>query len=199
MTAKRSNTKVVGWCIAGVFGMFAFGFALVPLYNVFCDITGINGKTGGRYEGAVSAEADMSRTVKVQFIAQNGPHMPWTFRPAQTSVEVHPGESTHVTFVAKNNTGAGMTAQAVPSLAPSEGVLFFHKTECFCFNQQTLAAGESIDMPLVFIVDRDLPEEIHTLTLSYTLYDQERMGEEPKDEKDAQQVSKTTTKMTNNG
>ena len=90
--SSRSTNRVVGWCLAGVVGMFAFGFAMVPLYDVFCEITGINGKTGGRYESTEVAEADMTRTVKVQFLASNGPGMTWKFRPVVRSVEVHPGE-----------------------------------------------------------------------------------------------------------
>lgn len=171
-TPQRSNARVVGWCLASVVGMFAFGFALVPLYDVFCDITGINGKTSGRYESTELTTADMTRTIKVQFLAQNGPDMPWVFRPVARSVEVHPGEATTVNFYAENPTDRDMVGQAIPSLSPSEGTLYFHKTECFCFNQQPLAAGESTEMPLVFIVDRDLPSHITKLTLSYTLYDQ---------------------------
>lgn len=164
--------RVIGWCLASVAGMFAFGFALVPLYDVFCEITGINGKTSGRYEPTETAAADMDRTIKVQFLAQNGPDMPWLFRPVDRSVEVHPGEPTTINFYAENPTGRDMVGQAVPSLSPSEGTLYFHKTECFCFNQQPLAAGQNTKMPLVFIVDPDLPDYITKLTLSYTLYDQ---------------------------
>ena len=169
---QRTNARVIGWCLASVAGMFAFGFALVPLYDVFCDITGINGKTSGRYESTEPSAADMNRTIKVQFLAQNGPDMPWVFRPVDRSVEVHPGEPITVNFYAENPTSRDMVGQAVPSLSPSEGTLYFHKTECFCFNQQPLSAGESTEMPLVFIVDQDLPSHITKLTLSYTLYDQ---------------------------
>ncbi|WP_372965883.1 cytochrome c oxidase assembly protein [Marinobacter sp.] len=169
---KRSNSRVIGWCMAGVVGMFAFGFALVPLYDVFCDITGINGKTGGRYEAGTSYQVDEDRTVTVQFLASNGPGMSWEFRPVVRSVKVHPGEPVTVNFFASNPTGHAMVGQAVPSLSPSEGTLYFHKTECFCFNQQALEAGESVEMPLIFIVDQELPEHITKLTLSYTLYDQ---------------------------
>ncbi len=173
--SKRSNNRVIGWCLAGVIGMFAFGFALVPLYDVFCDITGINGKTGGRYQTeASSGEAD-TRLIKVQFIAQNGPDMPWVFRPMTRMIEVHPGEAVTVNFYAANPTDQAMVAQAVPSLAPSEGALYFHKTECFCFTQQALEAGETVEMPLVFIVDKALPDHLHKLTLSYTLYDQGKL------------------------
>lgn len=169
---QRSNARVIGWCLSGVVGMFAFGFALVPLYDVFCEITGINGKTSARYESTEASVIDMNRTVKVQFLSQNGPDMPWEFRPVQRSVEVHPGEAVTVNFYAANPTDRDMVGQAVPSLSPSEGTLYFHKTECFCFNQQPLAAGENTEMPLVFIVDKDLPAHITKLTLSYTLYDQ---------------------------
>lgn len=169
MSAHRSLVrKLLLACVA----MFAFGFALVPLYDVFCDITGINGKTGGRYESTERSVADMNRTIKVQFLAQNGPGMPWIFRPVSRSVEVHPGEATTVNFYAENPTSRDMVGQAVPSLSPSEGTLYFHKTECFCFNQQPLAAGENTEMPLVFIVDQEIPSHITKLTLSYTLYDQ---------------------------
>lgn len=171
----RSNVRVIGWCLASVAGMFAFGFALVPLYDVFCDITGINGKTNDRYESTELLTTDMSRTVKVQFLSQNGPGMPWVFRPVERSVEVHPGEAITVNFYAENPTDRDMVGQAVPSLSPSEGTPYFHKTECFCFNQQPLAAGQNTEMPLVFIVDPDLPDYITKLTLSYTLYDQSEL------------------------
>ncbi|SFR65832.1 cytochrome c oxidase assembly protein subunit 11 [Marinobacter daqiaonensis] len=169
---RSSNTRVVAWCLGGVIGMFGFGFAMVPLYDVFCEITGINGKTAGRYESTQATEADVNRTVTVQFTAQNGPDMPWVFKPEVRSIKVHPGEAITVNFIAENPTTRTMVGQAVPSLAPSEGTGYFHKTECFCFNQQQLEAGERVEMPLVFIVDRALPDTIHKLTLSYTLYDQ---------------------------
>lgn len=189
---RRSNARVVGWCLAGVVGMFAFGFALVPLYDVFCEALGINGKTQGRYESTEVLERDDSRTITVQFIAQNGPKMPWEFRPMATSVKAHPGEPVTVNFHVRNPTGSSMTAQAVPSLSPSEGTLYFHKTECFCFNQQTLKAGESVEMPLVFIVDKALPDDIHKLTLSYTLYDQSEL-------QDVSSAERTKTTTNDNG
>ncbi|PSF13496.1 cytochrome c oxidase assembly protein [Marinobacter fuscus] len=171
-TPRRSNRRVIAWCMTGVVGMFAFGFALVPLYDVFCEITGINGKTGGRYEASSTGQVDADRTVTVQFLASNGPGMSWEFRPVTRSIKVHPGEPVTVNFFAQNPGDTPMVGQAVPSLSPSEGTPYFHKTECFCFNQQPLEAGESTEMPLVFIVDPELPEYITKLTLSYTLYDQ---------------------------
>ena len=139
----------------GVVGMFVFAvFVMPPLYDVFCEVTGIGGKTGGRYE-VVEAGVDESRTVKVQFIATNNGEMSWDFAPITHELEVHPGEATEVKFFAKNRTSRDMVAQAVPSVSPFSAAGFFHKTECFCFNQQPLEAGKEAELPLVFIVDRD--------------------------------------------
>lgn len=151
-------------------GMFGFGFALVPLYDVFCEITGLNGKTGGPYE-AVPVAVDTSRTVKVQFLATNNENMPWEFKPMQTEVVVHPGQQTKISFLARNNTGRDMIGQAVPSLVPIKAVDYFHKIECFCFNHQPLKAGESAELALLFTVDQDVPKLVNTITLSYTLFD----------------------------
>ena len=149
--------------------MFAFGFALVPIYDVMCQAFGINGKTAGAYQGAQSL--DESRQVRVQFLATNAADMVWEFRPLGDEVLVHPGAATQVLFVAHNPTDRPMTAQAIPSVAPSKAAAYFHKTECFCFTQQVLQPGERIEMPVRFIVDRDLPEDVHHLTLAYTLFD----------------------------
>jgi len=172
--SQVDHSKTVLKSLLAVVGMFAFGFALVPLYDVFCDITGINGKTGGRVEVSELAEqkVDKSRMVRVQFITHNNEDMPWEFRPTVTEIKVHPGELTAVDFFARNTTSKSMTGQAVPSLSPSQGTDYFHKTECFCFNSQTLAAKEEVLMPLRFVVDEALPEHLKTLTLSYTLFDQ---------------------------
>lgn len=149
--------------------MFAFGFALVPIYDVMCQAFGINGKTAGVYEGAQSV--DQSRQVRVQFLATNSADMVWEFRPVADEVTVHPGATQQMLFVAFNPTDKPMTAQAIPSVAPSKAAAYFHKTECFCFTQQVLQPGERIEMPVRFIVDRDLPEDVHHLTLAYTLFD----------------------------
>ncbi|ODS24014.1 cytochrome c oxidase assembly protein [Candidatus Endobugula sertula] len=155
--------------------MFAFAiFIMPPLYDLFCDITGLNGKTGGPFvTGNAENElgVDTSRTVKVQFLATNNENMPWEFRPQIKTITVHPGEPTVVNYLAVNNTRFDMVAQAVPSLVPFKAANYFHKTECFCFNQQPLAAGESAELGLSFIVDVDIPKNINTITLSYTLFD----------------------------
>ncbi len=141
-----------------------------PLYNLFCDILGIGGKTNGVYK-AVDVEIDKNRSVEVQFVAMNNATMPWEFYPKKDSVWVHPGESTKVIFYAHNRTANDMVGQAIPNLLPFTASDYFHKTECFCFNNQPLSSGEEADLELVFIVDPDLPKSVNTLTLSYTLFD----------------------------
>ncbi len=153
-------------------GMFGFGFALVPLYDVFCDLTGINGKTGRLDQ--VSAEAtqvDESRWVTVEFVANVSSGLPWTFRPDERRIRVHPGEVAETVFFARNTTSVDGVGQAVPSVAPSLAAKYFSKTECFCFSQQPLNAGELKEMPVKFIVDPRLPKDITTITLAYTFFE----------------------------
>lgn len=171
--AATANQKIVRRLLLAVTGMFGFGFAMVPLYNVFCDITGINGKTGGRVAVA-AAEPDMSRTVTVEFITSVNESMPWDFRPEVSSMEVHPGKMYRATFYAKNRTDKTMVGQAIPSITPGLAAQHFKKTECFCFTEQQFAPGEERGMPLMFMVDRELPEEIGQLTLSYTFFDKQK-------------------------
>lgn len=165
------SRRVVGWSVLAVFAMFAFGFALVPLYEVFCEITGLNGKTGERYTAEVPLQADITRTVRVQFMTTNNENMPWEFKPVTRELRISPGKQVKVEFLARNPTGQRMIAQAVPSVSPSRGASYFHKTECFCFEQQELEAGGEVRMPLIFLVDPDLPKDVNTLTLSYTIFD----------------------------
>ena len=169
--ALGDNRKTVKKLLLVVIAMFGFGFALVPLYDVFCDITGLNGKTN---TSAVTYDAngiDTSRTIKVQFITRNAKGIPWDFQPVINEINVHPGEMKLVSFTAKNNASTDIIGQAVPSVSPGEGANYFHKIECFCFTQQPLKASEEVEMTLQFYVDVDLPKDINTLTLSYTLYD----------------------------
>lgn len=167
-----STSRLVAKLAITVVAMFGFGFAMVPLYNVFCELTGLNGKTGGRvaYE-ATTADIDKQRSVIVQFATTNNGGMSWEFRPLQNSIEVHPGELNEVKFFARNPTAARVIGQAVPSVSPSAAADYLHKTECFCFTQQVLEAGESIEMPVRFFVDKALPADVRKLTLSYTLFD----------------------------
>ncbi|RUO63012.1 cytochrome c oxidase assembly protein [Pseudidiomarina insulisalsae] len=168
---QPDNSRIVRRLLLTVVGMFAFGFALVPLYNVFCDITGFNGRFNDGQAAANTKAVDTSRTVNVQFITRVNKGMPWGFEPEVRSVRVHPGETKVVNFLARNPTGKNMVAQAIPSVAPGEASLYLNKVECFCFNQQPLAAGSDTAMPMQFYLDPDIPEHIHTVTLSYTMYD----------------------------
>ncbi len=173
------NSKVIktsGKLVVLVVAMFAFAmWVMPPLYDALCEVLGINGKTGGRYE-VVESNIDTSRTVKVQFVAQNNELMPWEFGPNTSQIEVHPGETAQVTYYAKNTQAHFMVSQAIPSIVPSRAAEYFHKTECFCFNQQPLDAGKDADLALQFIVDRDLPKDIQVITLSYTIFDVTEMA-----------------------
>jgi len=144
---------------------------MVPLYNVLCDALGINGKTSGERYQTVSVQVDESRQVTVQFVATNNEGMAWEFRPSTTVMKVNPGAVNETVFFARNPTPRAMVAQAIPSISPARAAEFFHKTECFCFNQQPLDSESSAEMPLQFIVDQDLPRDIKTITLSYTIFD----------------------------
>ena len=165
---KPNNTALK--LVLAAIAMFGFGFALVPLYDIFCEITGINGKTAGQVE-RVEQWVDTSRTITVQFITTNNAGMPWEFEALQEEVEMHPGAWTQVNFWALNPTANDMVGQAVPSVSPSVAAEYVQKTDCFCFDQQTLKAGEGRKMPLIFSLNPDLPAHVKKVTMSYTLFD----------------------------
>lgn len=168
MTGPRPLKYLITRLLLVVVVMFAFGFALVPLYDVMCRAFGINGKTGSAWQG--TQRVDESRQVRVQFLSTNAVDMVWGFYPKADQLQVHPGAVNEMLFVAQNPTDRAMTAQAVPSISPGSAAVYFHKTECFCFTQQVLQPGERIEMPVRFIVDRDLPQDVTHLTLGYTLF-----------------------------
>lgn len=184
-----SHGKLVRKLTLVVFAMFGFGFALVPMYNLVCDAFGLNGRfleiqddsynaAQGRAEGKkLAARRDTSRTITVQFTTTLNQNMSWEFRTMTNSLELHPGEIKQVRFYAKNKTDETVIAQAVPSIAPSKAVKYFTKMECFCFNQQTFKPGEAKEMPLVFVVDPDLPSDVKTITLGYTFFDTNKNAE----------------------
>ncbi len=152
-------------------GMFGFAFALVPLYQVFCEVTGLNGKTSGRAADLPTiSQVSSDREVTIQFLAHVGNGMPWEFRPTEHQLRVRLGEVNTTNYYARNRAAQAVTGQAVPSVAPGYAAKYLHKVECFCFSQQHLEAGEDQRMPVRFYIGEDLPEEIHTLTLSYTLF-----------------------------
>ena len=164
------KTSVLKLALVPVF-MFGFGFALVPLYDVFCDITGLNGKTGRIEASEIDASGvDETRTIEVRFIANTNTGLPWSFEPLVRKMEIHPGEVYEVLFRVRSASDAKTMGQAVPSVTPNLAAAHFNKTECFCFVQQTLEARETRDMPMRFVVGTDIGEDIQQITLSYTFF-----------------------------
>ncbi|WP_318517392.1 cytochrome c oxidase assembly protein [Photobacterium leiognathi] len=168
MSEPKKRRSLLGLIFASI-GMFGFAFALVPLYDVFCDITGINGKTATT-PTETSDRVDTSREVTVEFVAYINPGVRWQFTPQVKQITVHPGETKIIKYDAKNLNKVATIGQAVPSVTPGVAAKYFNKIECFCFNHQPLEGGENAELPLVFYIDPDLPKEIETLTLAYTLF-----------------------------
>jgi len=160
-------------------GMFAFGYALVPMYKAICEMTGINILALGESDTskgedakkrlAENSQIDLSRTITVEFDANA--RGPWHFKPEKNSVQVHPGEMTTIMYEFQNVQDRVMSAQAIPSYAPNQAASHFNKLECFCFNQYTLAPGEKKSWPVVFVIDKKLSKDVSTITLSYTFFE----------------------------
>jgi cytochrome c oxidase assembly protein subunit 11 len=172
--AERGKRRTLLWLAALTLGMFGFGFALVPLYGVLCKITGAP-SIGQRValntpEAAGSADEPVQgRWVTIKFDATVNPDLPWTLRPIQQELRVHPGEMHEVRFLAENRSSHTITGQAIPGFVPWQATAFVHKLECFCFRQQTLKGWESKEMPLRFVISPELPAEIKDITLSYSV------------------------------
>jgi cytochrome c oxidase assembly protein subunit 11 len=152
--------------------MFGFGYAMVPYYKKFCEVTGINNllQSNTSKRELSNSQIDKSRWVTLEFDA-NAHGMPWQFAPLQRSVRVHPGELTQVAFEIRNNGASTLVGQAIPSYGPKHSAAYVKKLECFCFRQQALAAGESRQMPVQFVIDPALPASVDTVTLSYTFFE----------------------------
>ena len=170
------NTRMLGKLAVVALGMFAFGYALVPLYNAICEATGINvlARSELNLPGAAprlpaNTQVDTSRTITVEFDANA--RGPWSFRPAVSSLKVHPGELATVVYEFQNTQDRRMAAQAIPSYAPQQAMAHFNKLECFCFNQYTLEPGEKKQWPVVFVIDPKLSKDVTTITLSYTFFE----------------------------
>lgn len=176
MPLKLDNARMFGKLTVIIVGMFGFGYAMVPLYKAICEATGINVLALAEREipgqkGSLPAntQVDLSRTITVEFDANS--RGPWEFKPAQRSVEVHPGQLTTVMYQFQNVQNRSMSAQAIPSYAPHQASAHFNKLECFCFNQYTLAPGEKKEWPVAFVIDPKLPKDVKTITLSYTFFE----------------------------
>ena len=172
---KKSNAtkKTLIILFIAAIGWFGFAFGLVPIYNVFCKITGLNGKILGP-SGYTDNGVDKSRLITVQFVTSVNGSLPWDFYPEQDTIKLHPGEITRVIFYAKNNSNRTMTVQAIPSVTPGQAARYLRKTECFCFTTETFKAGEKEQMPVLFHLDKELPKEINELSLSYTMYNADK-------------------------
>lgn len=169
---KAAGSTLHAWrLVLVVAGMFGFGFALVPIYEIVCEVTGINGKIANRASQVTTAGVDESRLITVQFITTVNGGRDWQFRAGETRVQVHPGQPATVNFYARNTEDHAIVAQAVPNVAPTSAAKYLHKTECFCFNNQPFAAGEEKEMPVRFVLDPELPADVDTVTLSYTFFD----------------------------
>lgn len=169
---KNSTIDLTVKLVMASVAMFVFVFVvMVPLYDVLCNALGINGKTSGRSYVAENIEVDTTREITVQFVTINNSGMPWIFEPSKVITTVNPGAMNDITFYAKNTTNKNMSAQAIPSVSPARASTYFHKTECFCFDKQDLTANTETHMPLRYIVDQNLPKDIQTITLSYTIFD----------------------------
>ena len=180
MSLYRENIKMVSKLAIVAAGMFAFGYALIPIYKHICEMTGINilsiserqvpgnGVTGKDVKPS-NTQVDYSRTITVEFDANS--RGPWDFKPAQSSVQVHPGELTTVMYQFQNVQNRRMATQAIPSYAPNQAAAHFNKMECFCFNQYTLEPGEKKEWPVAFVIDPKLSKDVTTITLSYTFFE----------------------------
>jgi len=169
-TLAQANRRLLRRLLLVTVAMFGFGFALIPLYNVFCEVTGLNGKTNTEAIAMVAGEVDAERVVTVEFIANINQSAPWQFKPKVSKMQVHPGEFYQTSYFAKNLSGDSLVGQAVPSVAPGLAAQHFQKIECFCFSRQLFEPGEGRDMPVVFRLDPALSPDVSTVTLSYTFF-----------------------------
>lgn len=178
MSAASANRTLLRKLLVVAVAMFGFGYLLVPFYNKLCEVTGLN-QILTADAAPVNTQVDKSRTVLLQLDANLRDDLPWTFTPTQKSVSVHPGELVQVTYKVSNSSGQTVFGQAVPSYGPQLAGQYVKKLECFCFTRQELKAGETRDMPVVFVLDPRLPKDVSTVTLSYTFFRVEGAGSKP--------------------
>jgi cytochrome c oxidase assembly protein subunit 11 len=171
MTQAQSNLLTMRKLLIVALAMFGFGYALVPFYQKICEVTGVNNVI--KADEVANTQIDAARFVTIEFDSNLRSNLPWTFRPLQTSVRIHPGELTTVMYEIRNTSDRAATGQAIPSYGPQLAVRYFKKLECFCFTQQTLQPGEARQMPVVFVIEKGLPDDVNTITLSYTFFEVE--------------------------
>ena len=171
VTQAQSNLLTMRKLLVVAVAMFGFGFALVPFYQKICEVTGVNNVI--KADEVANTQIDAARFVTIEFDSNLRSNLPWTFRPLQTSVRIHPGELTTVMYEIRNTSDRAVTGQAIPSYGPQLAARYFKKLECFCFTQQTLQPGEARQMPVVFVIEKGLPDDVNTITLSYTFFEVE--------------------------
>jgi cytochrome c oxidase assembly protein subunit 11 len=169
------NRRMLGKLLVVALLMFGFGYALVPMYKAICEALGVNvlslaeQRRETAAKGIANTQVDTTRLVTVEFDANA--RGPWDFKPAKSSLQVHPGELATVMYEFRNKQDRTMAAQAIPSYAPKQAMAHFNKLECFCFNEYTLKPGESKQWPVSFVIDPKLPKDVSTITLSYTFFE----------------------------
>jgi cytochrome c oxidase assembly protein subunit 11 len=168
---QRANRRLLAKLLLFTLGAFGFGYALVPLYDVLCDVTGFGNEKRLAQRSVIAAKPDVSRVLTVEFLAELPTNGNWEFRPVLGSMQIHPGQLYTADFIAKNLTGRDTVAQAVPNMAPTKVAPYFHKTECFCFVPQNFKRDEERSLAVRFVVDPAIPADIDRITLAYTFYD----------------------------
>lgn len=170
MTMPSPQKRQLRLLLLSVVGMFVFAvFLMPPLYDAFCELTGLNGKPNTT-AAVASEELDLNRTITVEFLTSVDAGLPWQFKSEKNAIDVHPGQINTVNFDVVNTARTAVTGRAIPSISPALGASHLKKTECFCFREQTLAAGQTVEMPVVFYIDPDLPKSVKTITLAYRFY-----------------------------
>jgi cytochrome c oxidase assembly protein subunit 11 len=169
---RKANQSLTLKLLGIALGSFGFGFALVPLYNVICGVTGVGDQSLLLKKVKAIENVDPTRTITIEFLGNVASNGEWDFRPVARTIDVHPGKLYSAEFFAHNLTGRDTTAQAVPNIAPSKVAPYFHKTECFCFSPQHFTVNEQRDMPVRFIIDPAIPKYVDRITLAYTFYDE---------------------------
>lgn len=170
-TQNKKSSNVVAKLVLVCVCMFGFGYVLVPLYDVFCDLTGLRFTEDTAQLIPQEIKEDTSRLITVEFDVSLNQSMPWDVRPAVSHIQVHPGRVYNTNYIAKNKTQTEMTGQAVPSITPYVANRHLVKTECFCFEKQVIEAGKEIEMSLSFMINPKLPRDVKVVTLSYTFFD----------------------------
>ena len=167
---NAENRSLVARLLVAAGSMFLFGFALVPLYDIFCEVTGIRSPIVASDASQIEEQPQLSRTIRLEMIANTNGTAPWEFAPSQDTADVQTGVMQDVTYSARNLAGRALIGVATPDIRPAEAAKYFRKVECFCFDEQSFEANETRDLMVRFYIEPDLPAHIDTITLAYTMF-----------------------------